>query len=98
MRAALGLMPLLGSARMKVVSPASREAILARRNVPPYCSRHVTVESVITPEVGLESLIDPDDAYSLDLEIDDSMIAALAAAESEPMQEDIPAEGDKKPE
>lgn len=34
------------------ISPASREAILARRNVPPYCSRHVTVESVITPEVG----------------------------------------------
>lgn len=60
--------------------------------------RGLIQDQVITPEVGLESLIDPDDAYSLDLEIDDSMMAALAAAEPEPMQEDIPAEGDKKPE
>jgi len=34
------------------ISPASRDSILASRNVEPYCSRHVTIESTITPDIG----------------------------------------------
>lgn len=34
------------------VSPASRESSLGRRNMAPYCSRRVTLESSISPDVG----------------------------------------------
>lgn len=52
--------------------------------------RGLIQDQVITPEVGLESLVDEDDPYSLDIEIDDSMTAALEAANNMPAEDDKP--------
>lgn len=46
--------------------------------------RGLIQDYVITPEQGLESLVDDDDPYSIDIEIDDSITAALASAKEEP--------------
>ena len=46
--------------------------------------RGLIQDFVITPEQGLESLVDDDDPYSIDIEIDESMSAALAKSREDP--------------
>lgn len=51
--------------------------------------RGLIQDFVITPEQGLESLVDEDDLFSLDIEVDDSMSAALANAKEQATKEPV---------